>query len=132
LCKLGTFADLRNCRHHINVDGRSSLQEIDMYLDGATLTPETASFLRVQEALQPMGLPSETETTLLATFMVVWRDAADELGAVEPEDRQRICALAADAVIAFAKAGLQPEQIRHFARSNLRFMATRREAAASM
>jgi hypothetical protein len=47
-------------------------------------------------------------------------------------DRRRICALAADAVIAFAKAGLQPEQIIRFARSNLRFMRSSREAAAAM
>jgi hypothetical protein len=132
LCKLATVADLRNLPDHINVEGRSSRQEIDMYLDGGPLTPETASFLRVQEALQPMDLPYETVTTLLAAFMVVWRDAADELGAVESEDRQRICALAADAVIAFAKAGLQPEQIRRFARSNLRFMSTRVDTAAAM
>jgi hypothetical protein len=69
---------------------------------------------------------------LLATFMVVWRDAVDELGVVEPEDCQRLCAMAADAVIAFAKAGINPEQIRRFARSNLRFMSTRGDAAAAM
>jgi hypothetical protein len=40
--------------------------------------------------------------------------------------------MAADAIIAFAEAGLQPEQIRRFARSNLRFMGSAREAAAAM
>jgi hypothetical protein len=103
-----------------------------MQLDGGNLTPETASFVRVQEALQTLGLPSETATTLLATFIVVWRDAVGELTVATPEDSQRLCAMAADAIIAFAKAGLGPEQIRRFARSNLRFMATRREAAAAM
>jgi hypothetical protein len=126
------MARLRNLSDDGNVDGRSSRQEIDMHMDGAFLTPETVSFVRVQEALQTLGLPSETATTLLATFIVVWRDAVDELKVAKPEDCQRLCAMAADAVIAFAKAGLEPEQIRRFARSNLLFMATRREAAAAM
>ena len=98
----------------------------------ASLTGEVASALRVQEALRSLHLPPEMASTLMLTFNLVWREALLESGARNVDDRQRICAMAADAVITFAKAGLQPEQIRRFARSNLRFMSTSRQAAAAM
>lgn len=61
---------------------------------------------------------------------LVQREALAGSGVPNVDDRQRICSLAADAVIALAKAGLQPERIRRFARSNLRSMRSTREAAA--
>ena len=101
-------------------------------MNSESLTGEVSSALRVQEAVRSMHLPPEMASLLIITFNLVWREALVEAGLCKVIDRQRICAMAADAVIAFAKAGLQPEQIIRFARSNLRFMATSREAAAAM
>ncbi len=101
-------------------------------LTNASLSAEAASSLRVQEALRCMCLPPETASILMIAFNLVWREALIEMGPCNVNDRRRICELAADAVIAFAKAGLQPEQIIRFARSNLRFMRSSREAAAAM
>ena len=101
-------------------------------MNSESLTGEVASALRVQEAVRSMHLPPEMASLLMITFNLVWREAFVEAGPCKVNDRQRICAMAADAVIAFAKAGLQPEQIIRFARSNLRFMATSRDAAAAM
>ena len=101
-------------------------------MNSASLTVEVASALRVQEAVRSMHLPPEMASLLMITFNLVWREALVEVGSSNVNDRQRICAMAADAVIAFAKAGLQPDQIIRFARANLRFMATSREAAAAM
>lgn len=97
-----------------------------------SLQVEVSSFLRVQEALVGHQFSPETASALLATFNLIWREAVAENGAHNVDDRRRICVMAADAVISFAKAGLQPEQIRRFARSNIRFMTTSREAAAVM
>ena len=101
-------------------------------MNSASLTGEVASALRVQEAARIMHLPPEMASLLTITFNLVWREALVEAGPCNVNDRQRICAMAADAVIAFAKAGLQPEQIIRFARSNLRFMRSSRQAAAAM
>src|SRR5688572_28477822 len=101
-------------------------------MPSASLAGEVAAALRVQEAARSRGLPSEMSSTLMFTFHLVWREALVESGARNVDDRQRLCAMAADAVITLAKAGLEPEQIRSFARSNLRFMATSRQAAAIM
>ena len=101
-------------------------------MNSESLTGEVASALRVQEAACSLRLPPEMSSMLMITFNLVWREALVESGAKNLEDRQRMCSMAAEAVIAFAKAGLQPEQIRRFARSSLRFMATSREAAAVM
>ena len=101
-------------------------------MNSESLTLEVASALRVQETVRRMHLLPEKSSMLMITFNLVWREALIESGARNVEDRQQICAMAADAVIAFAKAGLQPEQIIRFARANLRFMATSREAAAAM
>jgi hypothetical protein len=100
--------------------------------NSASLTAETESALRVHEAVRSMRLPPETASILMIAFNLVWREALIETGPCNVKDRHLICALAADAVIAFAKAGLQPEQIIRFARSNLRFMRSSREAAAAM
>ena len=100
--------------------------------NNAPLTAEAASTVRVQEAFRSMRLPPETASLLMIAFNLVWREALIETGPCQLNDRRRICALAADAVIAFAKAGLQPEQIIRFARSNLRFICYSREAAAAM
>ena len=101
-------------------------------MNSASRAGEVASALRVQEAVRSMHLPPEMASLLMITFNLVWREALVEAGPCNVNDRQRICAMAADAVIAFAKAGLQPEQIIRFAHSNLRFMATSRQAAAAM
>jgi hypothetical protein len=98
----------------------------------ASLRDEVASALRVQEAVSNMHLRPEIASLLMMTFHLVCREAVAEYGALNADDRRRMCGLAADAVIAFAKAGLQPEQIRRFARSHLRFMSSGPEAAAAM
>ena len=93
---------------------------------------EAESALRVQDAVNGMHLPPEIASLLMMTFNLVWREALVESDVDDVDDRRRICGMAADAVIAFAKAGLQPEQIRRFARSHLRFVGSSREAAAAM
>jgi hypothetical protein len=79
-----------------------------------------------------MKLSTEASSSLLSIFDHVLREAFEEIGAPSAWDRERTCVLAADAFIAFAKAGLHPEQIGQFTRSNLRFMGSVHEAAAVM
>ena len=93
-------------------------------------SPGAEVILRVEEAVRGMKLSPEIASLLMMTFHLVWREALVESDAQNVDDRQRICGMAADAVIAFAKAGLQPEQIRRYALSNLRFMGSARDAAA--
>lgn len=99
---------------------------------GASMTEEVAAIVRLQDAVRSMNLPPDISSSLLSTFHQVLRESLAEVGAHRVDDRERMCALAADAVIAFAKAGLHPEQIRRFARSNLRFMGSARKAAVHM
>lgn len=93
---------------------------------------EVAAALRVQDAVRSMNLPTEITSSMLSAFNHLLFEAVAELEDRSAYDHERTCVLAADAFIAFARAGLQPEQIRRFARSNLRFMGSRRKAAAVM
>jgi hypothetical protein len=101
-------------------------------MNNPSLGAEVAAVLRVQEAVRGMKLPPEIASLSMMTFHLVWREALVESDVDDVDDRRRICGMAADAVIAFAQAGLQPEQIRRFARSHLRFVGSSREAAAVM
>jgi hypothetical protein len=67
---------------------------------------EVGAFLRVQEAVWDMSLTAELSSSLLSTFNQLLREAVAELGDRSAYDRERTCVLAADAFIAFAKAGL--------------------------
>ena len=84
-----------------------------------------------QDAARSMHLPPESASTLMLTYYW-WLEPLLQSGVPNLDDRQRICAMAADSVIVFAKAGLHPERVRQLARSNLRFMGSSREAAAVM
>lgn len=103
-----------------------------MQLSGDSLQAEVISFLRVQDTLRASPFSAETVSTLLATFNSVWRQAVQDADTHNSDDRQRICTMAADAVIALAEAGLQPEQIGRYALSHVRFMTTSRDAAKVM
>jgi hypothetical protein len=101
-------------------------------MQNASLAGEVESALRVLEAARSMHLPPEIASLLVMTFNVVWREALVSSAVDDVDDRRRLCEMAAAAVIAFARAGLQPEQIRRFGRSHLRFMGSAQEAAAVM
>ena len=101
-------------------------------MNNGSLAGEVESALRVQDAVHGMHLPPEIASLLMMTFHLVWREALVNSAVDNVDDRRRVCETAAEAVIAFAQAGLQPEQIRRFALSHLQFVSSSREAAAVM
>ena len=103
-----------------------------MQLGGDSLQDEVSSFLRVQDALRASPFPAERVSALLATFDAVWRQAVHETEADNPDDRQVICTVAADAVIALAKAGVQPSDIQRYALAHVLFLTTSRDAGLVM
>lgn len=97
-----------------------------MMSGGDFVDAEVLSFLPVQDKYRTTPFPLESMAALQAAFNAVWRQAAQEAGLSKADDLQKICQIAANAVIAFAEAGLQPEHIRRYALSRVRFMIASR------
>lgn len=85
-----------------------------------------AEALSVQDRSRATPLSLETTAALQATFETVWRQAAQEASITKADDLRYICELAANAVLAFAEVGVQPEHIRRYALSRVRFMIASR------
>jgi hypothetical protein len=107
-------------------------QETVMSLSVDTLQDEVMSFLRVRDELCAASLATTSLSQLLAAFDAVWRQAVHESDAHTSDDRQAICTMAADAVIALAKAGARPVEVRRYALAHVLFMTTRRNSALLM
>jgi hypothetical protein len=83
--------------------------------------PTAASALSCgYQRLEQVPFDPPTATLLRSTLEAVWREVANDLG--EAEDQQvATCKTAADAIMALAEAGLQPEQIKRLTLSKIRF-----------
>jgi hypothetical protein len=93
-----------------------------MSLSVDSLQDEVMSFLRAREELCEASLSATALSHLLSVFDSVWRQAAHESEVSNSEDRQTICSLAADAILALAKAGVHPNDIRRYALAHVHFM----------
>jgi hypothetical protein len=96
--------------------------EVVMSLNVESLQDEVMSFLRAREELCEASLPGTSLPQLLSIFDSVWRQAAHENDVTSSEDRQTICSLSADAIIALAKAGVHDNDIRRYALAHVLFM----------
>ena len=103
-----------------------------MQLSGDSLQDAVSSFLRVQDALRAAPFSAETVSALLALFNSVWRQAVQETQVDNADDRQVICIEAANAVIALAKAGVQPRDIQRYALAHVLFLTTSRDSELVM
>ena len=103
-----------------------------MSLSVDILQDEVMSFLRVRDQLRAASLSDISLSHLLAAFDAVWRQAAQETNADSSDDRQAICTIAADAIIALSKAGVRPIDVRRYALAHVLFVTTRRDSALLM
>ena len=101
-----------------------------MSLSVDTLEDEVMSFLRVRDNLCAASLSRTSLSDLLAAFDAVWRQAVQETDADSSDDRQTICTIAADAIIALGKAGVRPVDVRRYALAHVLFMTTRCDSAS--
>jgi hypothetical protein len=92
-----------------------------MSLNVDSLQDEVMSFLSAREELCEAS-SATSMSHLLSVFDSVRRQAAYENEVTNSEDRQTICSLAADAIIALAKAGVHPKDIRRYALAHVLFM----------
>jgi hypothetical protein len=99
-----------------------SALEVMMSLNVDSLQDEVMSFLRAREELCEASLSATSLSHLLSVFDSVCRQASYENEATSSEDRQTICSLAADAIIALAKEGVHPKDIRRYALAHVLFM----------
>ncbi len=99
-----------------------------MSLSADALQEELTSFFRVRDALGAALLSETSLSQLLDAFDAVWRRAVHETEADTSEDRQAICTRAADAVIALAKAGVQPVDVARYALAHVLFITAKRDS----
>ena len=103
-----------------------------MSLSVNTLQDEVMSFLRVRSEVCDASLSDNSLSHLLAAFDAVCRQAVQETDADTADDRQIICTIAADAIIALGKAGVSPMDVRRYALARVLFLTTRRDSALVM
>ena len=103
-----------------------------MSLSVDTVQDEVMSLLRVRDDLCAASLSATSLSDLLAAFDAVWRQAVQETEADSSDDRQAICAIAADAIIVLGKAGVRPIDVRRYALAHVLFVTTRPDSASIM
>ncbi len=97
----------------------------------AAFPPAVPALLCAHQRLEQVPFDPTTVTLLRSTFDAVWREVANDV--CETEDEQiTTCNAVADAIVALAEAGLQPEQIKRLALSKFRFSLARKPLSASL